>query len=111
MVDLLFNGTSGEQPVDGDLFGLADPPWPLPGLGVGARVPVRVIDDHPVGPRKVHSQTPDAGRQQEHEDSGILFEWTEKDTTLYPPHNQVSSKACGLKTKLHTSFLSMLTAL
>ena len=74
MIDLLLDGPSGQQPVDGHLLVLTDPPWPLPGLSVGAGVPVWVVDDDPVGTGQVHSQTPHTCGQQKEKDAGILSE-------------------------------------
>ena len=73
VVDLLLYGPSGQQPVDGDLLVLTNPPRPLPGLSVGAGVPVRVVDDDPVGSGQIHTKTPHTGGQEEEEDTGVLF--------------------------------------
>lgn len=72
MVDFLLNGARGQQPVNGDLSGLSDAPRPLPGLGVGGGVPVRVVDDHPVRPRQIDAQAPNTGGQEEDEQRIIL---------------------------------------
>ena len=47
MVDLFFDGAGCEQPVDGHIAILPDPPGPLSTLHVRARVPVGIKNNHP----------------------------------------------------------------
>ncbi len=54
MIDFFFDGSGGEQAVDGDLLGLPDAPRPLPGLRVRGGIPVGVVYDDPVRPRQIH---------------------------------------------------------
>ena len=73
VVDLLLYGTGGQQAVDGDLACLTYPPGSLSCLCICGGVPVRIVNDDPVGASQVHSQSSHTRRQQEHKQRTVLI--------------------------------------
>ena len=74
MVYFFFDSSCRQQSINGDILQLTDPPRPLSRLGVCARVPVGVIQDHAIGPRQIDPQPTYSSCQQEYEDGRILLQ-------------------------------------
>mmetsp|Transcript_78511 Transcript_78511/g.217066 ORF Transcript_78511/g.217066 Transcript_78511/m.217066 type:complete len:390 (-) Transcript_78511:511-1680(-) len=74
LVDLLLDAPGQHQPVHSHVPPLADAPRALARLHVGHRVPVRVEDDHAVGPDDVEAHAADPRRQDHGEEVGVAVE-------------------------------------
>ena len=66
MVNLLLDCPGGQEAVNGDITILADPPGSFSGLSIGARVPIRIEDHHPVSPGQVNPEAADSCGEQKH---------------------------------------------
>ncbi|KAH6603254.1 hypothetical protein Trco_008029 [Trichoderma cornu-damae] len=64
----LLDRAAGDEAVDGDLPGLAQPVCSVHGLRVNGWIPIRVVEDDRVGGREVDAEATRAGGQQEDED-------------------------------------------
>mmetsp|Transcript_10115 Transcript_10115/g.45798 ORF Transcript_10115/g.45798 Transcript_10115/m.45798 type:complete len:213 (+) Transcript_10115:3486-4124(+) len=74
VVDFFLNRPRGDESVHGDLLRLPDSPRALASLGVRARIPVRIVEEHPVRARQVDPETPHLGGEEKHEDVVVAVE-------------------------------------
>ncbi len=81
MVNLLLDSARCEQAVYDDVLPLANSPTPLPRLHVSARVPVRVVDEHPIRPGQIDAQAAHFGGEQKDEHRRVGVELTDQPLT------------------------------
>ena len=74
VVDFFLDCPRGDESVHGDLFRLPDSPRALASLGVRARIPVRIVEEHPVRARQVDPETPNLRGEEKHEDVVVAVE-------------------------------------
>ena len=68
MKDLLLHRAGHDQAIDRDGSRLADTPRSMACLHIGAGIPVRIVQEHTVGPREVDTEAADTRRQEEQKD-------------------------------------------
>ena len=68
--DTLIDGTLRNQPIYGDLAGLAKTVGTVHGLRIIGRIPVMIIEDDSVSSCQIDSQTAGSCTEQEYEDVG-----------------------------------------
>lgn len=63
-----------EQPVDGNIFLLADAPGSFTGLRIGRRIPIGIVDDDAIGTSEVDAEAANFGGEQKDENAVVPVE-------------------------------------
>lgn len=72
--NIFFNAVLSDEPIDGDVSGLADPMAPILCLFVHSWVPVSIVEDDIARPRQVEADAPRASTADEAENPGVVVE-------------------------------------